>query len=331
MRASTKSDLALDLQEPLAAAPAVAEVVALVELGSNAVRCILTSIVPRVGFQVFREVRAQTRLGGGEARVLPSIAMRETVRVVRRFLKDVRREHRPRVIGLATSAVRDATNQSEFLERLQREAGLTVQVLSGEEEARLGARAALWSLSLREGTVVDLGGGSLQLTHIRQSEVVTANSFPLGVVRTNRQFLRNDPPTALEIQALRREVRHHGQLFFQQDPKGRDLIGLGGTIRTLGRMQLMKTGQQRTRQGLRLQRTDVTALRKQCERLSVRERLRLPGLKAERADIILPGAIVVEEVMKLGKHDTLTVCTDGVRQGFLLREVFGAEISHAYG
>jgi len=249
--------------------------------------------------------------------------MKETTAVIRRFLREARREYRPRVLAVATSAVRDATNRNEFLEKLRVEAGISIRVLSGLEEALLGAQAALRSLSFRNGTVADLGGGSLQLSHVRNDEITSAVSLPLGAVRTTTQFFKNDPPTEREIQALRQEVRHQLTRHFSAPAPSGEMIGLGGTIRTLGRMQLMVLNKQRSRQGLNLQRADITVLREQMEKLSARERTQLGGLKEERADIIFAGTIVMEEVMRLGSYNTLTVCTDGVRQGLLLRETFG--------
>lgn len=303
----------------------MSEFLALVELGSNAVRCIVASIIPGVGFQVLREEREQTRLGGGRPGVLPPASVKETVRVVERFVRGVRREYQPRVLAVATSAVRDATNRRALIEKLRREVGVTVRVLSGEEEARLGAQAALWSLSFRDGVVADLGGGSLQLTQIREGEITWAASFPLGAVRTTARFFRNDRPTKEEIQALRQEIRRHCERDLPSRYKSEQIIGLGGTVRTLARMHLAALDKQASRQGLCLQHPDVSALRETLERLPVCDRTQLRGLKEERADIIFAGAIVVEEVMRLGGYRTLTVCTGGVRQGILLREAFGRE------
>jgi len=322
-RVSTRSEVAIDLQEPLSYAPSMSEFLALVELGSNAVRCLVVSIIPGVGFQVLREEREQTRLSGGSPGVLPPAAVRETVRLVQRFLREVRREYQPRILAVATSAVRDASNRRALLEKLRREVGVTVQVLSGEEEARLGAQAALSSLPFRDGVVADLGGGSLQLTKIRAGIITSASSFPLGAVRTTARFFKNDPPTEQEIQTLRQEIQRYCERDLPSLFKGEEVIGLGGTVRTLARMHLAAFDKQRSRQGLCLRRSDVSVLRERMEKLSVRDRMRLRGLKEERADIIFAGTVVIEEIMRLGDYRTLTVCTGGVRQGLLLREAFG--------
>lgn len=318
----SSSALAVDLPARAPYVPDMPEFVALIELGSNAVRCLLAAITPGSGFEVVLEEREQTRLGSGPPGELPLAAIQKTVNVARRFLRGVRAQYQPRILAVATSAVRDATNRGELLSKLKRDADIDVSILSGVEEAYLGARAALWRLSLRESTVADLGGGSLQLTQVRAGAIVSAASVPLGAVRMTERFLRADPPTTQEVQSLRREIQHHCEPLLSSSTLGEGMVGLGGTIRTLGRMHLRASEDERSRQGLTLQQTDIVTLRARLQALSVRERARMPGLKEERADIILAGAIVVEEVMRLGRYRTLTVCTDGVRQGLLLRETF---------
>ncbi len=323
MRVLTKSEAALDLRGVLSYASSVSEFLALVELGSNAVRCLVASILPGVGFQVLQEERVQTRLSAGRPGVLSPTAIRETTDTVRRFVREARREYQPRILAVATSAVRDATNRDELLEELQRGAGVSVRILSGLEEALLGTQAALRSLSLRNGTVADLGGGSLQLSQVRDGEIASATSLPLGSVRTTSRFFKSDPPTTQQVQTLRQEVQHQLAKNFSASAPSGEMVGLGGTIRTLGRMHLTAINKQRSRQGLSLQRADITALRERMEKLPARERTQLGGLKEERADIIFAGTVVIEEVMRLGNYRTLTICTEGVRQGLLLRETFG--------
>jgi exopolyphosphatase/guanosine-5'-triphosphate,3'-diphosphate pyrophosphatase len=305
----------------------VSELIALVELGSNATRCLLARITPRVGFRVLAEDRVQTRLGGGRAGVLPGAAVEATLRAVRRFLRRARDGHDPRVVAVATAAVREAENRERLLGPLRRDDGIAVRVLSPRQEARLGAIAAVRALGLRDGVVADLGGGSLQLTRLRAGRLVSSTSLPLGAVRSTRRFLRHDPPTSRELRALRRAVREGLLGALPPAQRGEDLVALGGTVRTLARMHLASRGETgRSREGLRLHQSDVTAIRERIEGLP-QGRRRLAGLKAERADVILAGAIVVEELMTFGGYLSVTVTTHGVRDGLLLRETFDGEVT----
>lgn len=297
---------------------------AVVDLGSTAVRFLLARISPNSGCRLLVEEREPTRLGGGPPGVLPRGAIDETLRAVHRFFARHSLNGRgPRVIAIATSAVREARNRERLLEPLRRREGVDVQVLSARDEARLGVEAALDSLSFRDGVVADLGGASLQLSRVRDRKVVSTASLPLGAVRTTSRFLRQNRPKPRALQALRNEIR--ARLLGSLPParRGEIMVGLGGTVRTLASIHLRShQGERKRRHGLQLHQSDVTAVRERLESLSRRKRRKIRGLKAERADIILAGAIVIEEALVFGGYLRLVVCTRGVRDGILLRETF---------
>jgi exopolyphosphatase/guanosine-5'-triphosphate,3'-diphosphate pyrophosphatase len=300
------------------------ELVAVVDLGSTAVRLLLARITPGAGYRVLVEERVPTRLGSGTPGTLPRDAIDATLRAVHRFFRRYARKGQgPRIIAVATSAVRDAHNRERLLEPLRRDEGIEVRVLSARDEARLGVDASLQSLPFTDGVVADLGGASLQLTRVRNRKTGAISSLPLGAVRTSRRFLRHDPPRARELQALRIEIRNRilGALPFAG--RGEVMVGLGGTIRTLAGIHLQAhRGERKRRHGLRLRQSDITAVRERLEALTRRKRGKIRGLNPERADIILAGAIVVEEAMVFGGYLTLVVCTRGVRDGVLLHETF---------
>lgn len=303
----------------------MAVLVAVLELGSNAVRCLLARITPGQGFRVLRSERVQTRLGGGAPGTLPRKAVRDTLRAAHDFLERARNGQRPRVVAVATAAVRDAANRERLVGALRREEGVRVRVLSGAQEARLGALAALWGLPVENALVADLGGASLQLTQVRGGRIARTASVPLGVVRMTRRLVRHDPPTPRELRALRAEVRRALLQALLPTRWGDELIGLGGTVRALASIHLRAHPRPRAlRHGLRLRQSDVAAIRARLAALPERQRRRIPGLKAERVDTVLAGAIVIEEAMALGGYATLTVSTRGVRDGLLLRATFDA-------
>jgi exopolyphosphatase / guanosine-5'-triphosphate,3'-diphosphate pyrophosphatase len=301
----------------------VAELLALLELGSNATRCLLARIDPGIDFHVLHHERVQTRLGDGEPGTLPPEAVHRTLAAVHGFLDRVRNGNGLRVVAVATAAVRDAANRDHLLDSLRRQAGVKVRILSGAEEARLGTLAALRTLPVEAGLVADLGGSSLQLTRVRRGTIVSTASLPLGAVRTTRRFLRHDPPAPGELRGLRLAVRDALAPHVPAARPGEALVGLGGTVRSVARLHLRLRGLARvTRHGLRLRQSEVTAVRERLEVLPRHGRERLAGLKAERADIIVAGAVVIEELMRLGNHSDLVVCEHGVRDGVLLRETF---------
>ena len=301
----------------------MAELVAVVDLGSTAVRLVLAHVTPDTGYRVLVEERVPTRLGGGASGTLSREAIDETLRAVHRFFARYSPNGRgPRIVAVATSAVRDAENREQLLDPLRRDEGIDVQVLSARDEARLGVDAALESLSFNNGLVVDLGGASLQLSRVRRRKVVSMASLSLGAVRTTRRFVRSDPPSPRELRALRREIRTQLMIGLPPAARGEIVVGLGGTVRALAGIHLRSHSDRTRRHGLLLHQSDVTTIRERLEGLSRRKRRRIRNLKAERVDIILAGAIVIEEVMVFGGYLTLAVCTRGIRDAILQRETF---------
>ncbi|HEY6098462.1 MAG TPA: hypothetical protein VIW03_03470, partial [Anaeromyxobacter sp.] len=296
---------------------------AIVDLGSAAIRFIIARIRPSARYDILVEERVPTRLGGGAPGTLPPRAIARTLRAVHRFFARYAPQRRegPRVVAIATSAVRDALNRDRLLDPLRRDEGIEVRILSARDEARLGVAAARASLSFGDALVADLGGASLQLSRVRGGRIVSVASLPLGAVRTTHQFLRHDPPTRQELRAFRDVIRERLRPALPAAERGEQLIGLGGTLRTLASVHLRANpGERKHRHGLVLRQSDVTAIRERLEALSSRSRRRIRGLKAERADIILAGAMVIEDVMIAGGYLSLLVCTRGVRDGVLLHE-----------
>jgi exopolyphosphatase / guanosine-5'-triphosphate,3'-diphosphate pyrophosphatase len=302
------------------------DVVALVELGSNAVRLLVARLGPGIGFEVLEEKRVQTRLGSGRPGVLRADSIERTVAAVHQFLARARRDRDPRVIAVATAAVRDASNRERLLGPLRRRDRVEVRILSGREEALLGALAVQSSMRLEDGLVADLGGGSLQLTRLRGGQVASTSAVPIGAVRMTQRFLRGDPPAPRELRDLRTEVRNRLVKSLPPAARGEEIVALGGTVRALGRIHLAARGEEhRSRHGLRLQQADVTRIRSRLESLPIRKRRQVPGLRVERADIIVAGAVVIEELMTFGGYHGLTICKQGVRDALLLRETFAEE------
>ena len=187
------------------------ELIALLDLGSNAARFLLARINPGVGYRVLRRERVQTRLGAGSRGQLPPKAIDVTLASASRFLASLGNGNghgpRPRVMAVATAAVRDAANRDRLIEPLRDREGVDVRILSAGEEAHLGALAALASFPIDEGVIVDLGGGSLQLAPRAAATSRSVSSCPLGAVRTDAPIFPRRSSDAERARALRQEVR----------------------------------------------------------------------------------------------------------------------------
>ena len=297
------------------------------ELGSNAVRLLVARLGPGVGFEVLEEKRVQTRLGSGRPGVLQADSIARTVAAVHQFLARARRDRDPRVIAVATAAVRDASNRERLLGPLRRRDGVEVRILSGREEARLGALAVQSSLHLEDGLVADLGGGSLQLTRLRKGHVAST------VGRADRRGADDASASCAATRPSRASFESSGPRCAPASPRrsrrrsgARRSWPSGAPCGPWRASTSPPEGEEhRSRHGLRLQQPDVTRIRVRLESLPIRKRRQVPGLRAERADIIVAGAIVIEELMTFGGYYGLTICKQGVRDALLLRETFAEE------
>jgi exopolyphosphatase / guanosine-5'-triphosphate,3'-diphosphate pyrophosphatase len=249
---------------------------------------------------VIREMRI-TRLGEGLAArgaILPGPAAR-TAAAVARFAAHAATAgvSVPEVVG--THALRAAANPEVLLSRLS----MPVRVLSGEEEARLGFQGAIAGLAhsgAAAGVVVlDIGGGSVEVTWGTSRAIRGSATLSLGSVILTNRFLRHDPPRRSEITGLRDHLARVlipvlGPLRGRRGP----LIGVGGTITTMAAIaQHLRPYDPDRVHGFRLSKPAVDRLTGELCRLPIAERRRLPGLQPERADIIAAGALVLQHIM----------------------------------
>ena len=221
---------------------------------------------------------------------------------------------------VATSAIRDATNQAEFLALAKERSGLDVEVLPKEAEARYGYLAAVNTTTLADGIALDLGGGSMQLTRCAGRLATDARSWPLGAVRMTERFLPDKRASKKQIKALRAHVRaelERDAAWLEGAGRlGGRLAGIGGTVRNLA-----AAAQHAARlpsygvQGFSLSRAALDDLVAQLAELPAPERRKVPGIKYERGDLILAGALVVQSIMEAGAFDALEVTEAGLREG----------------
>jgi exopolyphosphatase / guanosine-5'-triphosphate,3'-diphosphate pyrophosphatase len=226
------------------------------------------------------------------------------------------------VDAVATSAIRDAENAEEFLARARACLGLPIRVLSREQEARYGYLAAVNSTTLRDGNVLDLGGGSLQLVRVADRLISSSGSWPLGTVRMSERFL---PPNGPAKRKQLEELREHVAVQLAQAPwlaedaqaqQGRRLVGIGGTVRNLAAAAQRAAGLPSNGvQGMVVRRDALDELVARLAALPASERASVPGIKPARSDLILAGAVVVQGVLQAGGFDALETTEAGLREG----------------
>ena len=248
--------------------------------------------------------------------------MRNAFEAIDRMATLARHLGAERVEAVATSAVREAENGPQFLDRVRRRSSIPVRVLRGEDEARLGFRSALahFDLGVGRAVVVDIGGGSVELALSADGLIDRLISLPFGAIRLTERFLRARPRRK-DVRKLRTYVRDAiRKLLPVKDWRGAQLIGSGGTFTNLGAMYLARQGVPYVGRvhGTRVQREDLEHVIETLQEMTPEERAGVPGLNPARADIILGGLVVAAEIMARLEARHLTVSGYGIREGLLL-------------
>ncbi|MDT6986055.1 Ppx/GppA family phosphatase [Streptomyces lusitanus] len=230
------------------------------------------------------------------------------------------------LLPFATSAVRDARNADDVLSRVREETGVELQVLSGEEEAKLTFLAARRWFGWSSGKllVIDIGGGSLEIAYGLDEEPDAAVSLPLGAGRLTAGRLPGDPPEAEDVRALRRHVRTEiartvGE-FSRFGPPDH-VVATSKTFKQLARL----AGAPGSAEGLyvqrELKRESLEAWVPRLAGMTAAERAELPGVSEARAGQLLAGAMVAEGAMDLFGVERLEICPWALREGVILRRL----------
>jgi exopolyphosphatase/guanosine-5'-triphosphate,3'-diphosphate pyrophosphatase len=311
--------------ETLAVRPTPDRRMAIVDVGSNTARLVVFHTAPGGFLRALDEVKESPRLGLGVGPdgTISREAIDRGLAGLKRFERTLHAFGNPRTVGVATSAVRDAPNGRIFVEKVAHETGITLRVLSGTEEARYAYLGVSSSWELDTDLICDLGGGSLQIAATRKGLLKNSVSLPLGALRLTQRFFEHDPPKGREVDDLREHVRtnladaleaigkEHGRLF-----------GVGGTVRSLAKVAINLRDYPIPRvHGFPLRSHDLEALGELLLELPSEKRWAIPGIGADRADVIVAGLVVIEELLRAGATDLMTVSGTGIREGLALEEI----------
>jgi len=308
-------------------------IVAGVDIGSNTLRLVIARVEHGERLLLVETSRQMTRLGEGMGHeaVLQPAAIERSMAVLRTFQRRIMDHHPDLVTVVATSAVREAANRSEFVHRVRSEIGLTVEVLSGEEEARRTLIGAWWGLrdagfdGSASCLLFDIGGGSTEYVLGRDVAVDGWASTPLGVVRLTERFLHHDPVPAWELERLRAYV--DGELeqvaaLIGPVPAGCRVAGTAGTVTTLGALlRRLERYDPAVVNGTRLPASTVDEWVSQLTRMTTAQRRAMPVLEGGRADLIVAGGVVLQSSLRRWGLDGLYVSDWGLKEGIILDAV----------
>lgn len=297
---------------------------AAVDIGSNSVRMLAAESGPGAAAKVLASEREVTRLGAGVFRDgrITAEAIQQVCESLARMAQTYRKLDVIGVRAVATSAVRDASNQYEFIERASSAAGTQVEVISGPEEARLihlGVQAS-WPQTGKRALMVDLGGGSAELILSDNGVLTEAFSKPLGAVRLTEAFLRSDPPSPVELHQLNESIEEKLAAPLRR-------IGVGPFDRVIATSAtaaaivcaVNRVGRSRREEADRLKASaaQIRKFYRQVSELDLAGRRKIQGIGPRRAELIVAGAAVFLKVLDLFQQSALHYSAAGVRDGII--------------
>jgi exopolyphosphatase/guanosine-5'-triphosphate,3'-diphosphate pyrophosphatase len=291
-----------------------------IDVGTNTILLLIAEIEGEKVNPLF-EMETVVGLGKGvqESGILVAEAMQRGLQTLSEYLERCQRMKVQKIFAVGTSALREAKNSSEFLRWVKEKLNLSVEVISGEEEARLSFLAVVKDLKEEKEPifVVDVGGGSTEFILGRGDRIDQWISLPLGSVRFTERYLHSDPVREEEWNTMEERIRE----FLVRIPRSQEpfsMVGVGGTATTLASVE----------QGLEQfipQKIHHFVLRKEALKnqlvlyrsQTVEERKRLPGLPAARADVILAGGAILYLAMEELNRPSVLISCHGVRYGLL--------------
>ena len=306
--------------------------VAVIDLGSNSWRLVVYTYAPGDWWKRTDELYETVRIGAGmgaSGRLSDEPMQRglETLSVFERFCRANGLAPRD-VHVIATSAIREALNREEFLRRARASTGLEIEVLSERDEAFYGYVAAVNTSTLRDGVVLELGGGSMQLIQVADRRAGRLASFGLGAVSLTERFLPGSGPAKKkELQRVREFVRQTLADPTWLERSGDRLVGMGGAVRNLAAavqerdLPSLDLGVQ----GFVITADALDELVQMLASMPVDERGQVPGIKPGRGDIILAAALVLRTVIELGKWGGIEATEAGLREGVFLARTLLAD------
>ena len=296
-----------------------------VDIGTLTCRLLIADLPPEGKLTELRSERRILRLGEGvdQTKQLSMAAMDRVIHCLKEWRGLIDEAQVDGVTAVATSAVRDARNRDEFLDRVKREVGFEVELISGDEEARrtlLGIRSGLPN-GVTDVLALDIGGGSTEFILDRPGQRPVVRSIDIGVVRLCERLLRQDPPTDDEVRQAREWVAKETTTVVagMGNYQAATFVGTAGTITSLAAMaQQLSTYEPARIHNYQLQLDTIQELEQTLLSRKKSARVGLPGLEKGREEVIAAGAIIIRTIMETLEMSTVLVSDLGLREGVLI-------------
>ena len=299
---------------------------AAIDIGTNSLHMIVVNVRPDLSFEVIDREKEMVRLGAGglDGKSLTPEAMQAALQVLSKFRRLAESHRVDEVIAAATSATREADNGGEFLRAITHQTGIRPRVIAGTEEARLIHMAAVYGTGSPGdvAVVIDIGGGSVEITRGAGPTADMGRSFKAGVIRLTERFIKTDPVVPHDARKLVKYINAEiGDYLDRVVEAGFDrVIGTSGTILSLGAIAATQQGL-KPGELLRNRRISAKQLRRVSRELvdlPLDQRLKMPGLEPRRADLAVAGAILLDTLLRRLKAREITLSDLSLREGLVL-------------
>jgi len=311
--------------------------IAAIDIGSNSIKVVVVDAAASDSFAVLAREKEMVRLGHETLRhgKLSPAAIERAVDCINRFRLIAEARGAERILAVATASVREANNAPQFIREVQKKAGVTVEVLSPIEEGRLIGLAAAAACAGSATSIIniDIGGGSTEISLMRDGAPAALLSVKLGAVGLTEEFIIADPPRTKELRALKEEIRSALERP-ARELKGehwQSATGTSGTILAIGTALRLRAlgGDDREVAGARpagdeIELAKLLSFNARTAELNASERRLLPGISSQRSEIIVAGGHILEGVMRALAINSLRTCSWALREGVLidrLREI----------
>src|SRR5262245_8795981 len=300
--------------------------IAAIDIGTNSLHMIVVRVGPDLSFEIIDREKEMVRLGAGglDGRALTRDAMHAALQVLSKFSRLAESHGVDEIVAVATSAIREAENGGEFLKAAAQQTSIRARVISGTEEARLIHLAAAYGVDLagEVAVVIDIGGGSVEITRGTASSIDVGQSFKLGVIRLTERYVKSDPLSPRDARRIAKRLNADAGDYLDRIARGGfdRVIGTSGTILSLGAVVAAAQGRplDQPRRNQRVPAKQLRRIRKQIVAAPLDERMKIPGLDPRRADLAPAGAVLLEAILKRLGADEITLSDYSLREGLIV-------------
>lgn len=298
----------------------------IIDIGSNSIRLVIYEKTESGAYRVIDGNKRSARLSSkiNEHGELSQAGILELIETIHIFNIQMNHHHIAKKIAIATAAIRNAANTEHIVQAVEQATGLKIQVFSGKEEAEHGFIGMINSLPIENGFLIDIGGGSTEITLFKNREIVNSHSFPIGCVSLNKKYDSKNGLSSQEADKLQRELFEQFNNFsWLKGNAHLPLVCLGGTARAFAKIHQADINYpyQQTHHYM-INALDAEKLSTLLSTSPYEERKKIAGLSKDRADVIVPGLAILTAAFKYLQSTHYVICGAGLRDGIFHKLLF---------